>query len=324
MRPRGAVARLAYTGPVDVALLGIVILWSLNFSATKYLMGHGFQPIVYSFARYIAAALLVVAIALRREGSLWMARRDLLTLLAAGAIGTLLNQVSFVYAIRLAGVTTTALLLGTIPVVTALVAALLRIERLTRRAAVAGVISFGGVALVILGSGGSVSGSLAGEVLARCVALTWSIYTTLLKPLTSRYSSLRIYAIVLLEGAVLLGGAGAKQLATQDWPGGAWVWIIIAASTIGPLVIGNIFWVSCVGKVGPSRAALFANLQPPFATLFAVLLVAESVGWVQVGGGALIGVSIAVGRHRARSAGHSRKGHIVRALRGMAVRSRRR
>ena len=316
-------ARLADGVPVDVALLGIVILWSLNFSATKYLIGHGFQPIVYSFARYIAAALLVVAIALRREGSLWMARRDLLTLLAAGAIGTLLNQVSFVYAIRLAGVTTTALLLGTIPVVTALLAALLRIEGLTRRAAVAGVISFGGVALVILGSGGSVGGSLAGEVLALCVALTWSLYTTLLKPLTARYSSLRIYAIVLLEGAVLLGGAGSKQLATQSWPGGAWVWIVITASTIGPLVIGNIFWVSCVGKVGPSRAALFANLQPPFATLFAVLLVSESVGWVQVCGGLLIGVSIAVGRHRARSAGQPRKGHVRQALLGMVGRSRR-
>ena len=26
-------------------------------------------------------------------------------------------------------------------------------------------------------------------------------------------------------------------------------------------MIGNIFWVSCVGRVGPSRAALFANLR---------------------------------------------------------------
>ena len=310
--------------PADLVLLSVVIAWALNFSVAKYVLERGFEPIVYSAVRYIAAAAVLCAVTLRREGSLRMERRDLVLLLAAGLGGVWVNQIAFVYAIRLSGVTTTALIMGTMPILTALAAAAFRVEAFSRRFAVAGVVSFGGVALVVAGSGGSVRGSILGELLALAAAATWSVYTVALKPLARRYSPYRIFSIVLLEGAVLLPLSGIHQFAHQEWSLGAGPWSAIAFSTAGPLVLANLLWISSVERVGPSRAALFTNLQPVFATAFALVLLAEGISWVQVAGGALIGAALLVARRRARAAGRRRIGVSASTLRGMARRPRKR
>lgn len=297
-----------------------MIAWALNFSITKYVLAHGFEPIVYTALRYMAAAAVLCAVTLRREGSLRMERRDLVLLLVAGVGGVWVNQIAFTYAIRLSGVTTTALILGTLPILTALAAAAFRVEAFSRRFAVAGVVSFGGVALVVAGSGGSVSGSILGELLALAAAATWAVYTVVLKPLARRYSPYRIFSIVLLEGAVLLPLTGVVQFSHQKWSLGAGPWVAMAFSAAGPLVLANLLWISSISRVGPSRAALFTNLQPVFATAFAMVLLAEGIAWAQIAGGALIGAALLVARRRARETAGARFGVSMRAVRGMVRR----
>ena len=297
-----------------------MVAWALNFSVAKYVLAHGFQPLVYGALRYVVGAAALCAVTLRREGSLRMERRDLVLLLVAGLGGVWVNQVAFVYAIRLSGVTTTALIMGTLPIMTALAAAALGVEALSRRYAVAGVVSFGGVALVAVGSGGSVGGSIVGELLGLAVAASWAVYTVVLKPLAGRYSPYRIFSIVLLEGAVLLPLTGVVQFSHQTWSLGAGPWAAIAFSTVGPLVLANLLWISSIGRVGPSRAALFTNLQPVFATAFAMILLSEAVAWAQIAGGALIGAALLVARRRAESADSPRNGASRRTVRGMVRR----
>ena len=306
--------------PADLALLLVVIAWALNFSVAKYVLAHGFQPIVYSAIRYLGAAAVLCTVTLRREGSLRMERRDLVLLLGAGLVGVWVNQIAFVYAIRLSGVTTTALIMGTLPIMTALAASALGIEAFSRRFAIAGVVSFGGVALVVAGSGGSVGGSIVGELLALAAAAAWAIYTVVLKPLSGRYSPYRIFSIVLLEGAVLLPLTGVVQFSHQSWSLGVGPWAAIVFSTVVPLVLANLLWISSIGRVGPSRAALFTNLQPVFATAFALLLLSEAIAWAQIAGGALIGAALLVARRRARAAGGPRNGASGRTVRGMVRR----
>ena len=78
----------------------------------------------------------------------------------SGAIVLLfLNQVGFVFALDLTTATTVALLFGTLPIFTALIARFVGMERLSRRFWLAAVLSFGGVVLVTVGSGRSVSGT---------------------------------------------------------------------------------------------------------------------------------------------------------------------
>src|SRR5438105_2639876 len=105
----------------DLMLLATVSLWALNFTVSKYILDEGLHALSYSSVRYGAAALVFAAVTLAWEGSLRIARRDLP--FAAGCVVVLFaNQLCFVYALDLTTATTTALLFGTLPIWTGLLA----------------------------------------------------------------------------------------------------------------------------------------------------------------------------------------------------------
>jgi len=151
------------------------------------------------------------------------------------------------------------------------------------------------VALVALGSG-RVGGSAIGFALGLCTAATWGFYTIAIAPLMRRYSPFRISALVLPVGWIPLALLGAPQLAAQHFSFPWTVWLGFAYAVVGPLFLTNILWFTAISRVGPSRASLFANLEPLFATVFALILLSESLGVLKLVGGALIFAGIVLER----------------------------
>ena len=92
-----------------------------------------------------------------------------------------------------------------------------------------------------------------------------------------RYSPFRLSAVFLLAVTVPLALAGSHQLAHQSFDFGALVWLGFAFAVVGPLVITNLLWFTAIDRVGPSRASLFANLQPFLAAIVALLLLSEKI-----------------------------------------------
>lgn len=279
-------------------LLVTVSIWAFNFTVTRYALTHGFQPLAYSSLRFAAAAVVVSGITYGLERSLRLRRRHLLLLGGAAIVGIYVNQIAFSYAIHLTNASTTALVFGSLPILTAAFAHVVGVERLHRRFWIAAAISFAGVALVAAGSSGGVSGNLLGDILAFVAAATWGIYSVAIVPLLSRYSVWRISAVALLVGSVPALLTALPQLADQSWDLGALVWIGFAFAVLGPLVLTNVLWFTAIDRVGPSRATLVTNLQPFLAALFAVLLLSEELGWLQVLGGVAIGAALLIARRR--------------------------
>src|SRR3712207_7640528 len=87
--------------PADALLLTTVMFWSFHFTAAKYALTHGFAPLAYSSFRFGVAALFFTAFTYVRESSLRVERRDVGLLPGAAALGIWLNQVSFVYSVKL-------------------------------------------------------------------------------------------------------------------------------------------------------------------------------------------------------------------------------
>jgi drug/metabolite transporter (DMT)-like permease len=281
----------------DAMLLVTVCLWALNFTTSKYILDHGFRPLTYSGVRYALAALIFLALVLPRERSLRIERRDLA--LVAGAIVLLfLNQVGFVFALDLSTATTVALLFGTLPIFTALIARLVGMEQLGRRFWLAAALSFGGVALVTIGSGNSLSANLGGDLLAIMSTATWGGYSVALAPLMRRYSPFRLSAIFLVVVSVALLAAGTPQLDDQSFDLSGLVWLSFVYAVLGPLVITNLLWFTAIDRVGPSRASLFANLQPFLAAVIALLVLHENLTRLQFAGGLLIAAGIVFSRAR--------------------------
>ncbi len=174
-------------------LLGTVSLWALNFTVSKYILDEGFRPLAYSAVRYGCAALVFVAITLAWEGSLRIGRGELaLAIVCTGLLFA--NQLSFVYALKFTTATTVALVFGTLPIFT----------------------------------------------------------------------------------AILARGSGMEHLSGRT----------------------NLLWFTAINRVGPSRASLFANLQPFLAAIIALLLLSEQITTVQVVGGLAIGGGIALASRR--------------------------
>jgi drug/metabolite transporter (DMT)-like permease len=286
----------------DLMLLATVTLWALNFTVTKYVISHGFQPVAYGCLRFGAAATILSGIAYGRERSLAIRRRDLVYLGAAALIGICLNQLSFVYAIKLTTATTVALMFGTLPVMAGLFAFVLGIERLSSRFWLAACLAIAGATLVALGSGGGVSGHIWGDLLALAATVTWAWYSVAASPLLARYSPLRVCALAFLIGTIPLLAVGSHQLATQDYGFGASIWLLYVFAILGPLVVANLLWFGGISRVGPSRAAVFANLQPFLAAVFSLLILSESLGGRQIVGGLAIAGAIVLSRDRGGTA----------------------
>ncbi len=192
---------------------------------------------------------------------------------------------------------TVALIFGTLPIFVALVSQAFGQEHLHFRHWLATVISFTGVALVALGSSGGLTGDLGGILLALVAAVTWAGYSVAMGPLMQRYSPYRISAFVLIAGSVPLFASAATQLVSQDWSGlGALAWGAFVYSLFFSLVFTNVMWFTAIDRVGAARASLYANLQPFLGAFFALVVLSEEMGVLQVAGGFVIGAGILLAR----------------------------
>lgn len=288
--------------PVDLMLIATIVIWAFNITVTKYVLTHGFQPLAYGAIRYGAAAILAVTVAVVLEGSLRVAGRRNLALVGVASVLLLINQVSFVYALKLGSATTVALILGMTPIFAAIISSLVGLEQLTGRFWMATLIGFVGVALVALGAGGNLSSDLGGDLLAIMLAISWAAYSVTIAPLMRSYSPYRISAVVLVIMCIPFVVLSAPQISDQDYASlGALVWAGLAFAIVGPLFLTNILWFKSIGIVGPSRATLFANAQPFVAAIFAALILSEHLHWLQIVGGVAILLGIVLERRWRRA-----------------------
>jgi drug/metabolite transporter (DMT)-like permease len=143
---------------------------------------------------------------------------------------------------------------------------------------------------------GSVGSSLNGTLISIATAATWACYSVTIARLMQRYSPFRISALVLAIGWVPLALVSIPQVSAQHFSFGWKVWLGFGYAVVGPLFLTNILWFNAMDRVGASRASLFANMQPFFAVLFALILLGESLLVLEIAGGVLIFAGIAFER----------------------------
>jgi drug/metabolite transporter (DMT)-like permease len=286
-------------GSADVLLLATVLVWSFHFVVIKYALDHGFPALVYATIRFGVGSLIFATFTYGIEGTLRVGRRDLWILGGAVALAMYLNQISFATAIDLSTASIVALLFGTVPIFVALIAWRLGTERPHARHWVATALSFGGVALVASGAGGGLSGDLGGILIGLVAPITWAFYSVVAAPLLRRYSPYRISAVVGLAATVPLAVTAAPTIASEEWSAVTGLaWAGLAYSTLLAFVVTNVFWFRAIEKVGANRASLYSNLQPFLGALFAVLVLGETLGALQIAGGVVIAAGIVLARLR--------------------------
>jgi len=279
----------------DVPLLIVIVIWSLNFSINRYGVTHGFDPLVYAGLRYLFAGVFFVAVTLRTEGKLLPRREDWFVLGVFTILATLLNQIAFFYAIHLTTASTVSLCFGMLPAFVGLVGIAQGLRRPTRLHWLATIISFGGVALVAIGGSTDLSGDLGGVLLALLAVITFSCFTIGLSRLQGKYSAYHLSAMISIATAFPLLGLGAHGAAHMHWGSLSWLtWGSLAYTTVIGFIVSNILWIRALRTSGPNRSSLWANLQVFGGAAVGVLLLGESLGGLQIAGGAVIAAGIAL------------------------------
>ena len=283
----------------ELALLLTVLIWSGNFTAVKVGVTD-IAPLAFSVVRFALGASVTVAVVVWREGWPRFQRRDLPLLGAAALIGITINQVAFVTALQATSAANVALLIGTIPIWTAVIAVLTRQERVASSLWIGLGAGLVGVTLIVVGGGEAVGGiSVVGELGALATALSWAVYSVLIRPLMRRYSALQLSAFVMVVGTLILVPFSVPSVISQDWsavPPDAWVGLLYAA--LLSVTVTNILYFTAIHRIGASRAALFTYLEPFLGVLIAVVLLRDTVTVLQLVGGAVVLGSVAIGRGR--------------------------
>lgn len=265
----------------DATLVLMAIIWGVNFSVVKY--GTTLvDPLAYNGVRVSLAAVVLIAIIGINHQAL-PPRRQIAALLLLGVLGNGVYQYFFVEGIARTSASDAALVVAASPAFIAIISRLRGVERTGVKAMLGIALSIAGIALVVFGTAsesggdGSDHASLIGDLLVLCGSLSWAIYTVLLKPHTERVPGLQLSAFTMLGGAIALMCVAWPAVSGAHWsalpPTG---WAAIAYSGIFALVIAYLFWYRGVRVIGPTRTAMYSNLQPVIAVLVAWAMLGET------------------------------------------------
>ena len=281
-------ARPAF-GLTDVLLFTMAVIWGVNFVVVKYAT-HVFDPVAFTGLRVGTVALFLTIVAFAR-GGITLPRRDVVSLLLLGALGNGLYQLFFVHGVARTRAGNAALIIASAPAFIALIARARGMERVKPMTLVGIALSIVGVALVMIGSATSSTGdaTFLGSALVFFGVLCWSVYTIGLQPFTRRADIIQLSAVTLVGGAVPLLIASTPALIRTNWSAiGVGGWLALFYSSIISMGVAYFFWYRGLRVLGPTRTAVYANLQPIVALLVAWPLLNETPTVFQAVGAATI------------------------------------
>ncbi len=284
----------------SAALVGMVVIWALNFSIAKEALAD-LPPLAFNALRFpLAAAVLYVA--LRARGPIPTPRNaDVFPVLTLGLLGNVLYQLFFIFGLAHSRAGTASVLLAGTPIVTAVFSVALGYESIPRRAWLGVIATFLGIGLVVGYSGatsaqGVTQDTTLGVLLLMGATVSWAAYTVGSSKLVQRYDSLSVTAWLLWAGTFGIFLLGVPDLVAIDLravPPQTWLAVIYAgALSVG---VAYLIWHHAVKQIGNTRTSVYSNLVPVLALLAAWGTLGEVPSPGQIAGATVIigGVTIA-------------------------------
>jgi drug/metabolite transporter (DMT)-like permease len=276
---------------LDLLLLAMVAIWGTNFSLVKVAM-RDFPELAFNAFRLVIASGIFL-------GALWwrgrrdvgepappaITRADWLRLAFLGLVGHLLYQLLFLGGVKRTSVGNGSLIMGTTPVVVALLTAWTGHERVPPLRWLGAAISFLGLYIVV-GQKVDWSGSgHLGDFLVFASVVCWATYSVASVPLLRTHSPLVVTGYSISIGAALYLVVSVPTLLSVEWASISPVsWALMAASAVFALALAYLIWYTSVQRAGSTRTAAWSNVTPVIAIVIAAVWLGEPITRSQVMG----------------------------------------
>ncbi len=278
------VARIGGVGPLLCLLSAAGFGAMAIFGKLAYDEGVGVGDLL--LMRFAIAAALLLAIAGARGALRGLPRRAVLAGLAMGAIGYAAQSGLFFGALERMDASLLALILYVYPALVLIGAVALGRERASARRVAALGIALAGVALVLAGAASGSVDALA-TAMGFGAALAYTAYILTGDRVGAGVPPLALAALVCTGATCTFALASVVRGGPELGFGGeAWLWFgaIALVSTVGAILT----FFAGLARVGPSAASILSTLEPVVTVGLAAAAFGESLGAVQLVGGALV------------------------------------
>lgn len=221
-----------------IVAIAVVAIWGETFVSSKILLSEGMSPADIFFIRF---SIAYVCMAMLSHKRMWAENiKHELQLMMLGIFGGSMYFLTENMALKYSTASNVAILVGTTPLVTALVmACFYREERMNRRQVFGSLIAFVGLTLVVLNGQLMLHLNPVGDMLALGASLTWSFYSLIMKSVSKHYDTRFITRKVFGYGliSILPWFAFVEPLQTDP------------AILLKPVVCGNLLYLALVASM---------------------------------------------------------------------------
>jgi len=264
-----------------------IVIWSVAFVSNKALLAY-ISPIDNMILRFTLAYLLLLLI--YPQWRLPHNLKDELFFMLLGFLGIFIYFLLENFALKYTQASNVGLYMGAIPIFTALFAHFLtHDEELSPNLIFGFVIALSGMGIILL-EGSKFELRLHGDLLALAAAITFALYSVLLKLTPSNYHYVVVTRKSFFYGLVLMVIYRISQGKNIDWTvlQVPTVWANILFLGLLSSGLAFLLWNQGIARIGSIRASNYIYLVPLLTAITGIFALDETLTQKMIVGGVMI------------------------------------
>lgn len=262
----------------------VSIIYGVTFTIAKDVMPKYVQPFGFIALRVGGSMILFWLIA-PFFSTEKIEKADFPRIIAAAFFGVALNMLTFFKGLSYTSPIMGAVLMVTTPMIVLVLSAILMKERMKKQKVLGLILGLIGTVFLILYGKSVINASNAtlGNILVFINAVSYGFYLIIVKKLMDKYNAFAFVKWIYTFGFLMVLPFGWSEFQAVDYvnlPTDI-IW------KIGFVVVFSTFLTYLLNLVSmrelkPTTVAVFIYLQPLFATIFAISLGKDDLGWVKI------------------------------------------
>lgn len=256
-----------------LAALTANILWGLMAPVGKSALAEFSALSVTTFRMVGAAACFwLLSLFCKREQ---VDYRDMLKIFFASLFALVFNQGVYIFGLSMTSPIDASIVTTTLPIVTMIVAALYLKEPVTNKKVLGIFVGAMGALILIMSSGhaGSGGGSIAGDLLCLTAQISFSVYLTVFKGLSQKYSPVTMNKWMFVYASMCYIPFSYHDIASIQWEGIS----AAALAQVGYVVVGGSFLayiciMTAQRLLRPTVVSMYNYMQPIVASAVTVII----------------------------------------------------